>query len=125
MIFKIIFFIIIIAFLLTLSVVCLGEELDEKASYKQMIATAYCLKTQRCDGGRVRKGICAADSKYYGKVACVYRNDNGNPGEFVGYYEVLDHCPTEGVIDIWMPTYEQCMKFGSNDVLVRFIDGVG
>ena len=57
-------------------------------------------------------------------------NDDGKPGEFLGWYEILDTGGNEGirngsVLDIWMPTYEECIQFGRKDVLVVFVEGVG
>lgn len=97
--------------------------------YIPMEATAYCYGTTRCDGGRVRKGICAAKPEWYGKMAAVYVNKDGKPGEFLGYYECLD---TGGqdikdgkVLDIYHPDYNWCVVFGRKNVLVMLIDGEG
>lgn len=87
-------------------------------------ATAYCLTSPRCDGGATRLGICAMNS-HYGEVAMVYENDNGMPGEFLGYLEVLDHCPSAGVIDVWIPGYTNAMRYGNHDVIVYFVKGDG
>lgn len=107
------------------------EEADPvQPEYKKMQATAYCLTGQRCDGGAARRGIASAAPKYYGMTAAVYINDGGQPGEFLGWYEILDTGGNEGiqngtVLDIWMPTYEECIEFGRKDVLVVFVEGVG
>lgn len=106
------------------------EDGPVQPEYKKMQATAYCLTGQRCDGGAVRRGIASAAPKYYGMTAAVYINDGGQPGEFLGWYEILDTGENEGiqngtVLDIWMPTYEECIEFGRKDVLVVFVEGVG
>lgn len=111
-----------------------AAEIEEVApvqpEYKKMQATAYCLTGKRCDGGAVRRGIASAAPEYYGMTAAVYINDDGKPGEFLGWYEILDTGGNEGiqngtVLDIWMPTYEECIEFGRKDVLVVFVEGVG
>ena len=55
-----------------------GANADAKESeeplYIPMEATAYCYGITRFDGGRVRKGICAAKPEWYGKTAAVYVN---------------------------------------------------
>lgn len=111
-----------------------AAEIEEVApvqpEYKKMQATAYCLTGKRCDGGAVRRGIASAAPEYYGMAAAVYINDDGKPGEFLGWYEILDTGGNEGirngsVLDIWMPTYEECIQFGRKDVLVVFVEGVG
>lgn len=111
-----------------------AAEIEEVApvqpEYKKMQATAYCLTGKRCDGGAVRRGIASAAPEYYGMTAAVYINDDGKPGEFLGWYEILDTGGNEGirngtVLDIWMPTYEECIQFGRKDVLVVFVEGVG
>ena len=104
-----------------------AAEIEEVApvqpEYKKMQATAYCLTGKRCDGGAVRRGIASAAPEYYGMP-------DGKLGEFLGWYEILDTGGNEGirngsVLDIWMPTYEECIQFGRKDVLVVFVEGVG
>lgn len=106
------------------------SEPEPGIEYISMEATAYCYGTTRCDGGKVRKGICATDAKHYGMVACIYeQNDDGSVGDFIGYYECLD---TGGerirkgeVIDIYDPSYEWCMNFGRKKVYVVFVEAKG
>ncbi len=57
---------------------------------QQIEVTAYCYGTTRCDGGAVRIGICAGKKDWYGKVAAIYLDNGGSPGEFLGYFEILD-----------------------------------
>lgn len=86
-----------------------------------MYATSYCLTSPRCDGGETRKGICAIKG-HYGEIACVYkRNKDGSLGNFIGYYEVLDYCPSGSVVDIWIPYESSCRIFGGKKVYVKFI----
>lgn len=93
-------------------------------------ATAYCYGTTRCDGGKVRIGTCAGKPEWYGKVAAIYLDDNGNPGEFLGYFEILDtggdERITDGlVLDIYIPDHDACIEFGRQKVMVVLIDGEG
>lgn len=97
--------------------------------FHSMKATAYCLQGNTADGSRARRGIAASKPEWIGLTAAVYLDDNGKPGEFLGYYEIKD---TGGngvrsgkVLDIWFPTYDECIKFGKKKVLVALIKGVG
>lgn len=96
----------------------------------QIEATAYCYGTTRCDGGAVRTGICAGKPEWYGKVAAIYLENNGSPGEFLGYFEILDTGGDDRirkgtVLDIYIPDYDSCIEFGRRKVVVVFIDGEG
>lgn len=96
----------------------------------QIEATAYCYGTIRCDGGAVRTGICAGKPDWYGKVAAIYLDDNGSPGEFLGYFEILDtggddRIKNGTVLDIYIPDHDACIEFGRRKVLVVLIDGEG
>lgn len=98
--------------------------------YIEMECTAYCYGTTRSDNKPVRKGICAGASKYYGKTAAIYIDEGGKPGEFIGYYEVLDTGGDERIkngkcLDIYNPDYNWCIAFGRKKVLVVMLDGVG
>lgn len=102
----------------------------EVAPVQQMEATAYCYGTTRCDGGTVRTGICAGKTEWHGKVAAIYLDDGGNPGKFLGYFEILDTGGDERikngtVLDIYIPDHDACIKFGRQKVIVSIIDGEG
>lgn len=96
----------------------------------QIEATAYCYGTTRCDGGTVRTGICAGRPEWYGKVAAIYLDDNGSPGEFLGYFEILDtggddRIKNGTVLDIYITDYDACIEFGRRKVIVLLVDGEG
>lgn len=115
---------------LLMSVTVYAEESLDQSTYIPMEATAYCYGTSRCDGGAVRSGICAGKKEWYGKVAAIYEDENGKPGEFLGYYECLDTGGDERikngtVLDIYHPDYDWCIEFGRRKVLVELIDGDG
>lgn len=95
----------------------------------QVEATAYCDGTITSTGNKVRKGIVAGKPEWAGNVLAVYENENGEIGEFLGYYECLD---TGGsairngkVIDIYNPSREWCLEFGRRKVFVHVIKGKG
>lgn len=95
-----------------------------------MQATGYCLKGKMAAGGYTRKGVCASARKHFGKVAQVYkRNSDGTIGQFIGYFEVKDtggqSIASGRVLDIWFPTYNECMNFGRRKIVVIFTEGKG
>ncbi len=111
--------------------VALAADKPEVAPVQQLMeVTAYCYGTTRCDGEQVRTGTCAGKPEWYGKVAAIYLNDNGSPGEFLGYFEILDTGGDERirngtVLDIYIPDYDACIGFGRQKVIVTIIDGEG
>lgn len=110
--------------------VALAADKPKVAPVQQMEATAYCYGTIRCDGGAVRTGTCAGKPEWHGKVAAIYLDNNGSPGEFLGYFEILDTGGDERirngtVLDIYIPDYDACIGFGRQKVIVTIIDGEG
>lgn len=107
----------------------LGKEVSEpEVTCYKMQATAYCLSGRTASGDYTRKGIVASKPEWIGKIMAVYlENEEGKAGEFLGYYEVKDtggkHIRTGKVLDIWMPTYNECIQFGRKNVVVFLIDG--
>lgn len=106
-----------------------AEVLEETPEMFCVEATAYCTGATTATGCKVRQGIIAGKPEWFGKVAAVYECDNGNIGQFIGYYECLD---TGGeaikngkVIDIYNPSYEWCLQFGRQKVFIHLIDGEG
>lgn len=94
-----------------------------------MYATAYCINGQTATGCYTRPGICAGKREWFGKTLAVYLDDNGEVGEFLGYYECLDTggetIRTGRVLDIWMPTESECFAFGSRRIWITVIEGEG
>lgn len=94
-----------------------------------MYATAYCINGQTATGCYTRTGICAGKREWFGKTLAVYLDDNGKAGEFLGYYECLDTggetISTGRVLDIWMPTENECFAFGSRRIWIAVIEGEG
>ena len=97
-----------------------------ESGYRSMIATAYCLEGTTASGTQTRKGIAAGKREWLGKTANVYKNDNGSVGELIGSYIIEDTGGTPirngSVIDLWMPTRDECMNFGRKLVYVEIVE---
>ncbi len=85
---------------------------DSQPTLIKMHATAYCLDGNTASGEPVRKGICATGHKeWIGKTCIVYqRLPNGDVGDILYILEIKDTGCKEAVVDIWMPTLEECQK---------------
>lgn len=105
------------------------EEDFEQLEYFEVEATAYCDGEICCKGELPRIGICAGKPEWYGKVIALYENNNGLPGEFIGYFECLDtggnDVSSGRVIDIYNPSREWCEQFGRKKVIAYIIEGEG
>ena len=113
----------------------------EEIELRKMHTTAYCQGTTTATGVPVREGICAVKREWIGKIAVVYANDNGKPGELLGIYECLDTgfgADSDGdgigsiqegkVIDVYFSTLERCrewMKLTNGKCFVQLIDAEG
>lgn len=89
-------------------------------------ATAYCYGTTTASGKQVREGMAAMAKEYIGKTAIVYTKDF----ELIGIYEIEDtggdYRIKEGkCIDIYIPSYEEAIQFGRQDVTVYLFDAKG
>lgn len=99
---------------------------EPTGTYIKMKATAYCLNGTTATQTKTRPGICAGKREWFGKYAVVYADNNGEIGNLIGIYRVED---TGGeairsgrVLDIWMPTEEECFQFGRRDVHVFILE---
>lgn len=94
--------------------------------YHSMVATAYCMSGTTASGTQARSGIAASKREWFGKTAKVYANDNGSVGELIGSYVIEDTGSTPikngSVIDLWMPTRDECLNFGRRLVYVEIIE---
>lgn len=106
-----------------------AENKDDHPEYIRVLATAYCDGTLRCDEKPVRQGVIAGKPEWYGKLIAVYEDNDGELGDFIGYFECLD---TGGeaiqngrVVDIYNPSREWCMNFGRKNVIIVIIEGEG
>lgn len=115
------------SFLLFDTVMGLAMSVDyqagEDVAIYEMQATAYCLTGTTASGEQTRKGIVASKPEWIGKKMLIYTRETG---EYIGTFEVKD---TGGkairsgkVVDIWMPTYNECMQFGRKNVIVYLMD---
>lgn len=79
----------------------------------KMQTTAYCLPGTTCTGNFVRNGICASGrSEYIGKTVILYqRLPNGDIGDIIGIYEVLDSGCSKNVIDVWCEDLNACQDY--------------
>lgn len=97
-----------------------------KLNLHSMIATAYCLDGTTATGTHTRQGVAAGKREWFGKTVRVYWNDNGQPGSLIGEYTIEDTggkaIRNGSVIDIWMPTRDECMEFGRRLVLVELVE---
>jgi 3D (Asp-Asp-Asp) domain-containing protein len=89
------------------------------SGYRVFVATAYCLQGVTRSGVQVKRGIVAADPSRIplGSVIQV------RAGSYSGIYRVLDTgSAIKGrVIDIYVPDYNEAMRFGRQRVQVRVL----
>lgn len=99
---------------------------EEHGELYSMVATAYCLTGSTATGTTPRPGVAASKPAWFGKTVRVYWNDGGKPGSLIGTYVVEDTggAPIRNgsVIDVWLPTEEECFQFGRRCVLVEVIE---
>ncbi|MDQ3710974.1 MAG: 3D domain-containing protein [Acidobacteriota bacterium] len=97
-----------------------AANLDSKTSIVKQAnafrATAYCLKGRMATGGSVRRGIVAADPR----VLPLGSRIQLSAGSYSGTYTVAD---TGGavkgrILDIWMPSCVEAVRFGRRNVMV-------
>lgn len=79
-------------------------------------ATAYCLKGRTANGGSVRRGIVAADTR----ILPLGTQIQLDAGSYSGTYTVAD---TGGAVkgrrlDIWVPSCSEAVRFGRKKVSV-------
>lgn len=111
----------------------MGKSYEEVPLGEEMIieATAYCLSGNTASGTPTRVGICAGKKEWLGLTAVVWTLDeNGEYDEFLGFLEVKDTGGHEKIkngecIDIYMPTYDECIEFGRKKVSVTLYDARG
>ncbi len=101
------------------------EDNDKTSTLKAMAfrATAYCLKGKTALGGAVRRGIVAADPR----ILPLGSKIQINAGAYSGTYTVAD---TGGavkgrILDIWVATCSEAVRFGRKSVTVSKLDRRG
>jgi len=108
------------------------DSLDEQKPEEEipqgvkMLATAYCINGTTATGTQTRVGIAASKPAWFGKTISVYQLKDGKPSTLIGKYVVEDtggeNIQNGKVIDIWLPTYEECKVFGCKRVVVYLGD---
>ncbi len=101
----------------------------ENAEIPKIIAraSAYCHGSKNCrivgkgitaTGKRVERGIVAVDPSFI-KLKSVI--EILEPKEYAGFYTAEDkgRLIRGKLIDIWMPTQKECIKFGKRKVVIR------
>lgn len=130
--FVVVALVILWSYLIFDSVIGLAMSVEYRAEETQlqgieMQATAYCLTGTTASGQQTRYGIVASKPEWIGKKMMIYLKDkDGKQGSFLGTYEVADtggnSIRTGSVVDIWMPTRDECMQFGRRNVIVYLVD---
>lgn len=95
------------------------NEASKSSEAMSFRATAYCLKGRTATGSGVRRGIVAADRR----ILPLGTKINLNAGSYSGNYVVAD---TGGavrgrVLDIWVPSCAEAVRFGRRTVTVRVV----
>jgi len=95
----------------------------------KFVATAYTHTDDGCDeytanGAHVKWGVVAIDPRYvpYGTRMFIVTND----GEYIYGLSTAEDCGTGIVgkrVDLYMPTYEECMTFGVRNCTIYFLGG--
>ncbi len=109
----------------------------------KMRCTCYLDSGTTASGAQTRVGIAAGKREWLGRVAAIYAVDEeGNIGDFIGYYEILDTgagIDTDGdgkgdsirngeSLDVWQPSKEAVANWVNNYgdyVYIKIIDGKG
>lgn len=101
------------------------EKEEQHGELHSMIATAYCLTGSTATGTTPRLGVAASRPAWFGRTVKVYTNNAGKPGKLIGTYTIEDTGGTPiqsgSVIDIWLPTEDECSQFGRKCVLVEIL----
>lgn len=103
-----------------------AKECEDADIYIPMTATAYCINGTTATGTHTRPGICAGKREWFGKTAVVYADNNGEIGDLIGIYKVEDtggkNIRNGKVLDIWLPTEDECFQFGRRKVHVYLLN---
>lgn len=105
-----------------------GDVLVPIDELRSIEATAYCITGTCADGTQTTAGVTAAMAKeYIGCTAYVWeRTADGSIGNHIGVYEIHDtggdyRIKNGTVIDIYIPSYDEAVQFGRQDVYVYLV----
>ena len=93
---------------------------ERKSAVRTFRATAYCLKGRMANGGGVRRGVVAADTRLLPLGTKIYLN----AGPYSGTYTVSD---TGGaikgnILDVWVPSCSEANRFGRRTVTLSIVN---
>ena len=92
----------------------------------EMQATAYCLTGTPASGQQTSTGIVASKPEWIGKKMMIYLKDKNGNQTYLGTYDVEDtggnSIRSGKVVDIWMPTRDECLQFGRRNVVVYLVE---
>lgn len=125
----------VIFLVLTLLLALTGCMRVDASEVRRAKATAYCLKGTTASGeilDGTPKNIVASKPEWIGCTMAVWLDDGDHQihsQNFLGFYAIEDTGSKpikEGyVIDIYLPTYEECRQFGAPRVLYQIIESEG
>ncbi len=123
--------------ILILSIGLISTKKVEAAELHLGKATAYCLKGKTASGivlDGTPKQIVASKPEWIGKLMMIWV-DTGDHiphyENFLGYFLIEDTSTkksireTGKIIDVYLPTYEECMEFGAPDVIYEVFESEG
>lgn len=82
--------VLLLTTMLLIRPICVDAK-ESEPELKRVKMTCYTHTGNPCRNGKMpREGICAYQYKYLDWLAIVYEDNNGKPGEIIGYYEIFD-----------------------------------
>lgn len=104
----------------------------------QVMTTAYTAGvngtgTVMANGREVFEGAIAGKEEWMGKVAYIYKDDDGKIGDWLGCFEFCDTGGTKGlnngsVIDVYRNDYDRCVEWMADTkgkVWIQIFDAKG
>lgn len=96
-------------------------------------ATAYCLTGTTATGTQTKDNHTVASKReWFGKVMIIYLDTGDHkihPENYIGTYVVEDTgsepIKKGYVIDIYMPSYNDCRQFGVKNIVFQIVDSEG
>lgn len=127
---------IIITLIVTLMfMVGCSRRIDASEFYKG-IATSYCLKGKTATGqvlDGTPKNIVASKREWFGCTMAIWIDQGDHlphSENFMGFYSVQDTSTKQSikdgyVIDLYLPTYDECIEFGAPKIIYQIIESEG